>query len=343
MNPDEYLRLQAHAQDRATGRSSRRRVGTKEFKLVYDVGGGRMTKNVPVPPEDRGAVRHHRRRDPDAGPLGLPDRGPLQRQARPADADGHRMGQGRPHRRAVHRAGAARDRPVAEAAATRSRSTASKRGAGAGHAAGASARRSAGGPVRVIKDVARPASSSSDGEVLVTDKTDPDWEPMMKKAAAIVTNRGGRTCHAAIVSRELGLPAVVGTERGTELLRDGQDGHRLLRRGRHGLRLRGPARRSTSSASDLARPAAAADEGHDERRQPRGGLPRSRSSPTTASAWPARSSSSRTYIKVHPMALVDYDQPRRTRRSEAEIDRADGRLRRQAAVLRRQAGAGRRA
>ena len=53
------------------------------------------------------------------------------------------------------------------------------------------------------------------GEVLVTDKTDPDWEPIMKKAAAIVTNRGGRTCHAAIVSRELGLPAIVGTETGT--------------------------------------------------------------------------------------------------------------------------------
>ena len=56
----------------------------------------------------------------------------------------------------------------------------------------------------------------------MTDKTDPDWEPIMKKAAAIVTNRGGRTCHAAIVSRELGLPAIVGTEHGTRVLRDGQ-------------------------------------------------------------------------------------------------------------------------
>ncbi len=57
-----------------------------------------------------------------------------------------------------------------------------------------------------------------DGEVLVADMTDPDWEPIMKKASAIVTNRGGRTCHAAIVSRELGVPCVVGTERATELL-----------------------------------------------------------------------------------------------------------------------------
>jgi pyruvate,water dikinase len=60
------------------------------------------------------------------------------------------------------------------------------------------------------------------GEVLVTDKTDPDWEPIMTKAAAIVTNRGGRTCHAAIVSRELGVPAIVGTETGTTSLADGQ-------------------------------------------------------------------------------------------------------------------------
>jgi pyruvate,water dikinase len=60
------------------------------------------------------------------------------------------------------------------------------------------------------------------GEVLVTDKTDPDWEPIMKKAAAIVTNRGGRTCHAAIVSRELGVPAIVGTEHGTDALATGQ-------------------------------------------------------------------------------------------------------------------------
>lgn len=77
------------------------------------------------------------------------------------------------------------------------------------------------GPVRVIKDV-HDLSYLQQGEILVTDKTDPDWEPAMKKAGAVITNRGGRTCHAAIVSRELGLPAVVGTENGTELLKDGQ-------------------------------------------------------------------------------------------------------------------------
>jgi pyruvate,water dikinase len=61
------------------------------------------------------------------------------------------------------------------------------------------------------------------GDVLVADMTDPDWEPIMKQASAIVTNRGGRTCHAAIIARELGIPAVVGTGEATIVLRDGQD------------------------------------------------------------------------------------------------------------------------
>jgi len=59
--------------------------------------------------------------------------------------------------------------------------------------------------------------------VLVTDKTDPDWEPIMKKAAAVVTNQGGRTCHAAIIARELGIPAIVGTVTGTAAVRTGSD------------------------------------------------------------------------------------------------------------------------
>jgi pyruvate,water dikinase len=77
------------------------------------------------------------------------------------------------------------------------------------------------GVVRIIEDAAN-ISQFKEGEVLVTDMTDPDWEPIMKIASAIVTNRGGRTCHAAIVSRELGIPCVVGTEEATKLLKDKQ-------------------------------------------------------------------------------------------------------------------------
>ena len=72
--------------------------------------------------------------------------------------------------------------------------------------------------------------------------TDPDWEPVMKRAAAIVTDRGGRTCHAAIVSRELGMPCVVGTEHGDGQPRRRRGGHGVVRRGRDGRRLPGRAR-----------------------------------------------------------------------------------------------------
>jgi pyruvate,water dikinase len=77
------------------------------------------------------------------------------------------------------------------------------------------------GPVRVINDVSQ-LREFQPGEVLVADMTDPDWEPTMKMAAAIVTNRGGRTCHAAIVSREIGVPCLVGTEKATATVRNGQ-------------------------------------------------------------------------------------------------------------------------
>jgi len=77
------------------------------------------------------------------------------------------------------------------------------------------------GPVRVIFEAAH-MNELQPGEILVTDITDPDWEPIMKRAAAIVTNRGGRTCHAAIVARELGIPAVVGCSNATQTLIDGQ-------------------------------------------------------------------------------------------------------------------------
>ena len=78
------------------------------------------------------------------------------------------------------------------------------------------------GPARVITNV-RDMARVQSGDVLVADMTDPDWEPVMKRSAAIVTNRGGRTCHAAIIARELGIPAVVGCGDATQTIREGQD------------------------------------------------------------------------------------------------------------------------
>jgi len=77
------------------------------------------------------------------------------------------------------------------------------------------------GPVKVLQNISE-MNRVEAGDVLVTDMTDPDWEPIMKKAAAIVTNRGGRTCHAAIIARELGIPAVVGCGDATERIAEGR-------------------------------------------------------------------------------------------------------------------------
>ena len=88
----------------------------------------------------------------------------------------------------------------------------------------------ASGKAHLISDVAH-LHEFSPGEVLVADTTTPDWEPVMKTAAAIVTNRGGRTCHAAIIARELGVPAVVGTGSGTHFGAERPDGHGVVLRG----------------------------------------------------------------------------------------------------------------
>jgi pyruvate,water dikinase len=195
-------------------------VGTKEFKLVYDEGGSRAVKTVPVAAGDRTrcalndeeiltlarwgcAIEDHYSR--------------LRGSATPMDIEWAKDGrtgelfvvQARPE--TVH---ARADAHVLEQYRLRERGRVLATGRSIGS-------KIATGAVRIIPNAADLRLFQS-GEVLVTDKTDPDWEPIMKKAAAIVTNRGGRTCHAAIVSRELGVPAIVGTEHGTDALATGQ-------------------------------------------------------------------------------------------------------------------------
>jgi len=107
-----------------------------------------------------------------------------------------------------------RKREVEQRYALKGRSRILASGRAIGHKIGS-------GPVRLIPDPSQMARVKQ-GDVLVTDMTDPNWEPVMKLAAAIVTNRGGRTCHAAIIARELGIPAVVGCADATERLKDAQ-------------------------------------------------------------------------------------------------------------------------
>lgn len=196
-------------------------LGTKEFKLIYDVGGSKMTKNVPVPPDDRARLAIS---DDDILALArwaciIEDHYSSKKgQACPMDMEWAKDGltgelfivQARPEtvqsQKTINTLETYRLNQKGTVLVT-------------GHAVG---ERIGHGRVHIIRD-ANHLSQFRDGEVLVTDKTDPDWEPIMKKAAAIITNRGGRTCHAAIVSRELGLPSIVGSTNATDLLNDGQE------------------------------------------------------------------------------------------------------------------------
>ncbi|MGZ4988413.1 MAG: phosphoenolpyruvate synthase [Limisphaerales bacterium] len=219
VNPDEYYVFKPTLKN-GFRPILQKLVGGKEFKLIYDIGGGKMVKNVPVPPDDRKRFA-----------LGDDDILLLARWAciiedhysknkgtfTPMDIEWAKDGntgelfivQARPET-----VQSRKDLTVAEFYTLKERSRVLITGRSIGE-------KIASGTARVIKNI-QAAGQFSQGEILVTDKTDPDWEPIMKKAGAIITNRGGRTCHAAIVSRELGVPAIVGTERGTAVIKDGQ-------------------------------------------------------------------------------------------------------------------------
>ncbi|SMP61573.1 phosphoenolpyruvate synthase [Neorhodopirellula lusitana] len=220
VNPDEYYVF------KPTLRSGSRpilkkSVGSKEIKMVYDIGGGKLTKNVPVPLEDRVRFAVD---DDDILTLAT---WACQIEEHYSEKKGHPC----PMDMEWAKDGITGELFIVQARPETVQSQRSKDRLETYHlqaggtpilTGGAVGARIGSGRVRVIADASRLAEFQ-EGEVLVTEKTDPDWEPIMKKAAAIVTNRGGRTCHAAIVSRELGLPAIVGTLRGTDLLHDGQE------------------------------------------------------------------------------------------------------------------------
>jgi len=219
VNPDEFYVFKPTLK---TGCSPilRKVLGTKEFKLVYDVGGGKMVKNVPVSQDDRSRFAIS---DNDILALArwacLIEEHYTHKKGQPTPMDMEWAKDGRTGELFIVQARpetvqSRREADVLETYHLSHRGNVLITGHSVGEKIGQ-------GRVRVIKNVEH-LSAFEQGEVLVTDKTDPDWEPIMKKAAAVVTNRGGRTCHAAIVSRELGLPAVVGTENGTQALRDGQ-------------------------------------------------------------------------------------------------------------------------
>jgi pyruvate,water dikinase len=194
-------------------------LGSKEFKLVYDTG-VESVKNVPVPIEDR-----HRFSISDDEIIQLArwaciiEEHYSAKRGRPTPMDIEWAKDGQTGELFIVQARpetveSRKDANLIELYRLKSRGRVLMTGRSVGT-------KIAHGKARVIK-TAQHLDEFRDGEVLVAEKTDPDWEPIMKKAAAIITNRGGRTCHAAIVSRELGVPAIVGTEDATKTLKTGQ-------------------------------------------------------------------------------------------------------------------------
>ena len=190
-------------------------LGSKAYKLIYSNEGKAFTKDVTVPIEDR---RKFCITEDEV--LKLAEWATIieDHYKRPMDMEWAKDGvtgklfivQARPET-----AQSIRDANILEEYKLLKRGRILCSGASVGYKIGS-------GKVNVIKDVTN-ISDFKKGQVLVTEMTDPDWEPIMKIASAIVTNSGGRTCHAAIVSRELGIPCVVGTRNSTQVLKSGID------------------------------------------------------------------------------------------------------------------------
>lgn len=213
VNPDEFYVFKPTLRD-GHRPIVQKKLGTKEVKMVYSTDGDESTKIVPVPAEDRErfCVTENEILTLARWTMIIEDH--YSEKAgffKPMDIEWGKDGntgelfilQARPET-----VQSQKDVNVLETYALLETKTPLVTGTAVGGKIGA-------GSVNVIESV-NDIKDFKKGEVLVTDMTDPDWEPIMKIAGAIVTNKGGRTCHAAIVSRELGVPCIVGTENGTE-------------------------------------------------------------------------------------------------------------------------------
>jgi len=221
VNPDEYYVFKPTLKN-AKCPIVNKRVGTKEIKMIYNTSGGgkEPVKNIDTTPEERGSyvinddeiiqlakwaciIENHYEKAMDIEWA--------------KDGDGVNVGtaklyilQARPE--TVHSQSTKR---VMETYVLKETGNVIVTGQAVGTKIGQ-------GIAHVIEDTAH-IHEFTKGETLVTDMTDPDWEPIMKIASAIVTNRGGRTCHAAIISRELGIPCVIGTVNGSEVIKTGTE------------------------------------------------------------------------------------------------------------------------
>lgn len=248
VDPDEFY---VHKPTFEAGHRAvlRRQLGDKAVKMVFVEGETKhTTRNVPTPKADRARFCLS---DSDVAELAAAALTIERHYGRPMDIEWAKDGvdqhiyivQARPETAASQRTPAAIETYVLDGSAevvVEGRAVGDKVSAGMAH---------------VIANLAQLREFRA-GEVLVADTTTPDWEPVMKSASAIVTNRGGRTCHAAIVARELGLPAVVGCGDATSVLKDGQEVTVSCAEGDSGRVYRGrvPFRIERTDAAELPRP-----------------------------------------------------------------------------------------
>jgi pyruvate,water dikinase len=303
VNPDEYYVFKPLLKE-GFKPILQKKLGSKNMCLVYDEGGNRMTKNIPVPlPEQRRYAitdeeilqlaryaviieDHYSARNGKFTPMDM-------EWAKDGNTGELFIVQARPE--TVH---AAKKSTMLEIYALEATGKLLTKGRAVGE-------KIAQGKVRIIHRV-QDLGKLQKGEILVTDKTDPDWEPSMKLASAIVTNRGGRTCHAAIVSRELGLPAVIGCNDATDTLEDGQEVTVVCSQGENGMvyegrlpfrvdrfDLGGKGRPKTKIMMNVANP----EEAMRHSLIPNDGVGLARMEFII-----------NNYIKVHPMALLDIDR-----------------------------------
>ncbi|HZJ93384.1 MAG TPA: phosphoenolpyruvate synthase [Thiopseudomonas sp.] len=215
VNPDEFY---VHKQTLAGGRPAilRRNLGSKALKMIYgaDASAGKSIETIDVAPADR---MRFCLSDEEVTNLAKQAVIIEQHYGCPMDIEWAKDGDDGKLYIVQARPETVKSRSnlnVMERYLLKEQGTVLVEGRAIGQRIGA-------GRVRIINDVSE-MEKVQPGDVLVSDMTDPDWEPVMKRASAIVTNRGGRTCHAAIIARELGIPAVVGCGNATALLKDGQ-------------------------------------------------------------------------------------------------------------------------
>ncbi|MGZ8940227.1 MAG: phosphoenolpyruvate synthase, partial [Limisphaerales bacterium] len=303
VNPDEFYVFKPTLTD-SHRPILQKVIGNKEFKLVYDVGGGKMVKNVPVPAGDRARFaisdleilqlarwaciieKHYSQKRGAPVPMDIEwakdgITGQLFIvQARPETVQSQKTAQ------------------VIESFSLEKRGEVLVQGRAVGS-------KIAVGRARVVSSM-QALHDFNEGDILVTDKTDPDWEPIMKKAGAIITNRGGRTCHAAIVSRELGVPAIVGTEHATEIISTSREITVSCAEGDIGYVYGGnlPFQRETMDLRHIERPKTKImmNVGNPEQALALSFLP------NDGVGLAREEFIISTYIKVHPMALIEYEK-----------------------------------